>query len=125
MGDLTNGLTNLDDIRGLKCMIDVIRNLLAVRLGSDRLPDRFFRHIRSSKKAGISLQDGTPVPSRPTPLMLLNASIANPAARGRLTARAAKRTGSGCENRSPVTRRVKSGFSDQYLAATGAPQLKR
>ena len=36
MCDRANGLTNLDDVRGLKCMIDVIRNLLAARLGADR-----------------------------------------------------------------------------------------
>jgi hypothetical protein len=29
MGDRTNGLTNLADVRGLKCLIDVIRDLLA------------------------------------------------------------------------------------------------
>jgi hypothetical protein len=54
MGDRTNGLTNLVDVRSLKCMIDVILELMAVRLGANRWSDGFFRHIHSNKKAGIS-----------------------------------------------------------------------
>jgi hypothetical protein len=47
----------------------------------------------------------TPVPSRPMPLMLLNASVANPAARGRVRVRAVKWNGLRRENRSPYDRR--------------------